>query len=133
MKFLAVSEAYFNAKYTKNPVNLIHRCHSHDCKPQPRYRLAPEHKHAVPHFKYLAHQQCLPGNVALNKSTSEVDMTFTYGVKFNFVSVTNDISCKAYDGENVEPHPCSNSTTQNSTNPTTQKITPKPGKLRGSS
>jgi hypothetical protein len=90
----------------------------------------------------------LPGSVALNKSTSEVDITLTYKVTFNFVNVTNDISCKAYDGENAERQLCSNSTThnspnhtiqkspnpttQNNPNPTTHNITPKPGKLGSS-
>jgi hypothetical protein len=61
----------------------------------------------------------LLGSVALSKSTFEVDITLTSN-NVKIVNVTNDVSCKVYDGENAEPQPCPNSTTQNSPNPSTQ-------------
>ena len=105
-------ETYFNANYTKNPVNLIHRCHSHPCNPQQRYKLTPKQYKAIPVFKYLAYKQCLPGSVALKTNTFDVEIN-VIGDNVKFVTLTNDILCKAYDG----PQQCSN--------PTTQNITPK--------
>ncbi|CAB4013038.1 Hypothetical predicted protein [Paramuricea clavata] len=104
-----VPEVYFNAKYTKNPVNLMRVCDVCNST-QPRYSLAPEHENAVPQCKYLAYQQCLPGCVVVKHSRSEVVITYTYAGKF--LNVTNDISCKAYDGENAEGQQPSSPTTQ---------------------
>ena len=103
--FLSVSEAHYKTKYKKNPVNLIHRCHSHVCNPQPRYRLTDKHTLAAPQSKYLAYQQCLPGSVALKKPHNDnVSINMISGGE-EIVDVLNDISCKAYDGENDEKCP----------------------------
>jgi hypothetical protein len=57
--------------------------------------------------------------VALNTSTFKGPVTFQSN-KEETVNFTNDISCKAYDGENAVPRQCPNTTTQNSPNTTTQ-------------
>ena len=88
---------------------------------QPRYKLHPKHVKTTPPFKYLAYQQCLPGCVVAENRTSEVKITLTYVVKS--LNVTNDISCKAYDGENAER--------QQYPSPTSQNIIQKPGKQQG--
>ena len=116
-----MSEADFNANYTKNPVNLMRVCNVCNSA-QPRYHLT---HNAVPPLKYLAYKQCLPGSVALNKSTSTHQITLIKGNKETFVTLTNDISCKAYDGENAGRQQCPNLTTQN--------FTPSHGNQRGSS
>ena len=60
--FLAVTKNYFKANYSNNPVNLLNQCEV--CKnPQPRYKLNTKHGSAIPTFKYLSYQQCLPGCV----------------------------------------------------------------------
>ena len=96
-----MSEADYKAKYRKNPVNLIHRCHSHVCNPQPRYSLVNEHANVIPKSKYLAYQQCLPGSVALEKNNYNISIKMISG-GVGIVGVLNDILCQAYDGENVE-------------------------------
>ena len=116
-----MSEADFNASYTKNPVNLMRVCNVCNSA-QPRYHLT---HNAVPPLKYLAYKQCLPGSVALNKSTSTHKITLIKGDKETFVTLTNDILCKGYDGENPERQQCPNSTTQNTT--------PKTGKQQAGS
>jgi hypothetical protein len=116
-----VSEADFNASYTKNPVNLMRVCNVCNSA-QPRYHLT--HNDAVPQLKYLAYKQCLPGSVALKKNTSKVRVTLINN-KVKSVTLTNDASCKAYDGENAGRQQCPNLTTQN--------FTPSHGNQRGSS
>ncbi|CAB3979531.1 Hypothetical predicted protein [Paramuricea clavata] len=108
-----VSEAEYIADCTKNPVNLIHRCHSHACKPQKRYRFT--HIDAVRPSTYLAYKQCFPGSVALKNNTSTVPVTLINN-KVKFVNLTSDISCKAYDGKNAEPQLCSKPTTKSTRN-----------------
>ena len=117
-----MSEAYFNANYKKNPVNLMRVCNVCNSA-QPRYHLT--HNDAVPQLKYLAYKQCLPGSVVLKKSTSTHKITLIKGDKETFVTLTNDILCKSYDGENPERQRCPNSTTQNTT--------PKTGKQQAGS
>jgi hypothetical protein len=126
-----VSESDFNREYKKNPVNLIRRCHSDVSKPQQRYSLTHKHAEVIPKFKYLAYKQCLPGNVAFKKSTS-VPITLI-NTKVMIVTHTNDISCKAYDGENTERQLRSSPTTQQSPKPKAQNITSKHGTQLGSS
>jgi hypothetical protein len=125
-----VSETDFNGQYKKNPVNLIRRCHSDVSKPQQRYRLAPKHGEVVPQLKYLAYQQCLPGSVALDTSTSNVKITFINN-NVKSVALTNDISCKAYDGENTERQLRSSPAPQLNPKPKTQNITSKHGTQLG--
>ena len=97
-----MSKSHYKTKYKKNPVNQIHRCHSHVCNPQPRYSLTDKHILAAPQSKYLAYQQCLPGSVALKKPHNDnVSINMISGGD-EIVNVLNDISCKAYDGENDE-------------------------------
>jgi hypothetical protein len=117
-----VPETYFNANYTKNPVNLMCVCNVCNSA-QPRYHLT--HNNAIPPLKYLAYKQCLPGSLALKKSTSTHKIILIGGNLVTFVNVTNDISCKGYDGENPERQRCPNSTTQNTT--------PKTGKQQAGS
>ncbi|CAB3979528.1 Hypothetical predicted protein [Paramuricea clavata] len=100
------SKTDYSAKFancTKNPVNLIHRCHSHPCKPQQRYRFT--HIDAVRPATYLAYKQCLPGSVALKNNTSTNQITLINN-KVKFVNLTSDISCKANDGKKAEPQLC---------------------------
>ena len=118
-----MTEAYFNANYTNNPVNLMRVCNVCDSA-QPRYKLIPYHATAISTFKYREYQQCLPGCVVVKNSTSKVEITEISNAMKN-VTLTNDISCKAYDGENTER--------QLHSSPTTQDITPKPQKHPGSS
>ena len=125
-----MSETDYSANCTKNPVNLIHLCHSHACKPQQRYHFT--HIDAVRPSTYLAFKQCLPGSVALKNNTSADQITLINN-KVTFINLTNDISCKAYLGQNTGSQLCPNPTTQNSSNPITQNITPKHGKLLRSS
>ena len=127
-----MSEAEYSANCKKNPVNLIHECHSHACKPEQRYRFT--HIDAVRPSTYLAYKQCLPGSVALKNNTSINQITLINN-KVKFVNLTSDISCKAYDGKNGEPQLCPNPTTQNTRNPTiaAQNIILKTEKLQGSS
>ena len=99
--FLAVTEVYFNASYVNNPVNLVRQC-SVCNSPQPRYNLIHEHVKALPQFKYLAYQQCLPGCVVVEKNASIKKVKFTSDDGVKIVNFTNDISCKAYDGRNPE-------------------------------
>ncbi|CAB4000829.1 Hypothetical predicted protein [Paramuricea clavata] len=120
-----VSKADYSVNCTKNPVNVIHRCHSHVCKPQQRYRFT--HIDAVRPSTYLAYKQCLPGSVALKNKTSTNQITLINN-KVTFVNLTSDISCKAFNGKNAEPELCPKPTSQNSPNPTTQNITSGAGK-----
>jgi hypothetical protein len=115
-----VPETYFNANYTKNPVNLMRVCNVCNSA-QPRYHLTLNN--AVPPLKYLAYKQCLPGSVALKKSTSTHKITLIDSNQVTF-DVTNDISCNGYDGENPERQRCQNST---------QNTTPKTGKQQAGS
>ena len=140
-----MSEADFNREYKKNPVNLIRRCHSDVSKPQQRYIFT--HNNAVRSSTYLGYKQCLPGSVAIENRTSKVKVTKLSGGVM-FVTLTNDILCKAYDGENTKrqlhsspttqdnPKPTTqnspNTTTQNSPKTTTQNTTPKTGEQQGS-
>ncbi|CAB4019963.1 Hypothetical predicted protein [Paramuricea clavata] len=98
--FLATTEVYFNASYANNPVNLIRQCNVCN-SPQPRYNLIHEHVEALPQYKYLAYEQCLPGCVVVEKDATLKNIQFTSGDGLKIV--TNDISCKAYDGRNKDP------------------------------
>jgi hypothetical protein len=98
-----VTEAYFNANYTKNPVNLIRVCNVCDSA-QPRFKLNPDHVKATPPFKYLAYQQCLPGCIVLKNNQSDKTTMMTSNKQKNF-PLTNDILCKAYDGAKGKNHP----------------------------
>jgi hypothetical protein len=85
--------------------------------------------------------------VAIENRTSKVKVTKLSGGVM-FVTLTNDILCKAYDGENTKrqlhsspttqdnPKPTTqnspNTTTQNSPKTTTQNTTPKTGEQQGS-
>ncbi|CAB4032605.1 Hypothetical predicted protein [Paramuricea clavata] len=71
-------------------------------------------------------------SVALKNNTSTDQITLINN-KVTFVNLTSDISCKANDGKNAEPQLCPNPTTQNSSNPITQNIMPRHGKLLRSS
>ncbi|CAB3980131.1 Hypothetical predicted protein [Paramuricea clavata] len=113
-----VRETYFKANYKKNPVNLMRVCNVCNSA-QPRHQLNPYHAEVTPPFKYLAYKQCLPGSVAIEKNTSKVQITLTSNNEKS-VTLINDISCKAYDGENAGRRQCLNPTTQHSPSPTTQ-------------
>jgi hypothetical protein len=90
-----VSEANFSASYSSNPVNLVRVCDV--CQsPQRRYILTPDHAKVPPQSKYLAYQQCLPGCAVVNKETSYKTIELLNGQES--IELTNDISCKAYDG-----------------------------------
>ncbi|CAB4030912.1 Hypothetical predicted protein, partial [Paramuricea clavata] len=91
-----VSEAYFKAGYSNNPVNLVRVCDVCNI-PQPRYLLTPRHAIVTPPFKYLGYQLCLPGCIAVKQSISNVEVMWTIG-KLKFIPLMNDIFCKAYDG-----------------------------------
>jgi hypothetical protein len=72
------------------------------------------------------------GSVALQNNTSTNQITLINN-KVTFINLTNDISCKAYHRQNTGSQLCPNPTTQKSSNPITQNITPKHEKLLGSS
>ncbi|CAB4022767.1 Hypothetical predicted protein [Paramuricea clavata] len=93
-----VSEAYFNIGYSKNPVNLLRVCDVCN-NPQPRYQLAITqwHIYVIPPHKYLGYQLCLPGCIVIKNSSSKVKI-WLMSDKVKLVTLTNDISCKAYDG-----------------------------------
>ncbi|CAB4023523.1 Hypothetical predicted protein [Paramuricea clavata] len=95
-----VSEAYFKAKFSKNPVNLIRLCNVCNSA-QPRYKLHPKHFNVVLPYKYLAYQQCLPGCVVVRNETSNKQTSMVFGSPVN-IPLTNDISCKAYDGAKTQ-------------------------------
>ena len=95
-----MSEAYFKAKYSKNPVNLIRVCNVCN-NTQTRYKLHPKHDNVVLPYKYLAYQQCLPGCVVVKNETFNKQTSMLSGSLDN-VSLTNDISCKAYDGTKTQ-------------------------------
>ncbi|CAB4018513.1 Hypothetical predicted protein, partial [Paramuricea clavata] len=95
-----VSEAYFKAKFSKNPVNLIRLCNVCNIT-QPRYKLHPKHFNVVLPYKYLAYQQCLPGCVVVKNETSNKQTSMLSGSSVG-VPLTNDILCKAYDGAKTQ-------------------------------
>ncbi|CAB4032867.1 Hypothetical predicted protein, partial [Paramuricea clavata] len=95
-----VSAAYFKAKYSKNTVNLIRVCNVCN-NAQPRYKLHPKHFNVDLQYKYLAYQQCLPGCVVVKNETSNKQTSMLSGSSVN-VPLTNDISCKAYDGAKTQ-------------------------------
>ena len=78
---------------------------------QPRYKLHPKHINAVLQFKYLAYQQCLPGCVVVNQKLSDNETTLLYDNSF-IVPLTNDILCKAYDGNRKDPQKLRNSSSE---------------------
>ena len=95
-----MSEAYFKAKFSKNPVNLIRLCNVCNST-QPRYKLHPDHFKVNPPSKYLVYQQCLPGCVVVKNETSYLSTSMLSGSTVS-VPLTNDISCKAYDGTKTQ-------------------------------
>ena len=95
-----MSEAYFKAKFSKNPVNLIRVCNVCNST-QPRYKLHPNHINVVLQYKYLAYQQCLPGCVVVKNKTSNKQTSMLFGSPVS-VPLTNDILCKAYDGAKTQ-------------------------------
>ena len=99
VNFLTVSEVKFSVSYSSNPVNLGRVCNV--CKsPQRRYILTPGYDKAPPQSKYLAYQQCLPGCVVVEKKPYNKTITLINGQKI--IKLTNDISCKAYDGGKID-------------------------------
>ncbi|CAB4028242.1 Hypothetical predicted protein, partial [Paramuricea clavata] len=95
-----VSEAYFKANFSKNPVNLMRVCNVCNST-QPRYQLHPDHSNANPQSKYLAYRQCLPGCVVVQNNTSYKQTSMTSD-KVDNVLLTNDILCEAYDGAKTQ-------------------------------
>ncbi|CAB4027508.1 Hypothetical predicted protein [Paramuricea clavata] len=95
-----VSEAYFKAKFSKNPVNLMRVCNVCNST-QPRYQLHPDHFNANPQSKYLAYRQRLPGCVVVQNNTSYEETSKTFN-KVDNVLLTNDILCEAYDGAKTQ-------------------------------
>ena len=96
-----MSEVYFKAKFSKNPVNLMRVCNVCNST-QPRYQLHPDHSNANPQSKYLAYRQCLPGCVVVQNNTSYEQTSVTFNSKVNKVLLTNDILCQAYDGAKTQ-------------------------------
>ena len=91
-----MSKEYYLQNYKKNPMNLRGQpdyCH----KAKRRYKLHPDHYHALPNFKYLAYEQCLPGCVVKKNHTVSHAVEFGDELPKKNILLTNDTKCEAYD------------------------------------
>ena len=92
--------------YEKNPKNLRSK---HDyCKKAQRYKLHPDHHNAIPRFKYLAYEQCLPGCIVRKNYTEKIRTQLAYNGKRD-VPLTSETECVAYDNNMENLTSCSSS------------------------